>query len=235
MDAAAISDPPADPQPARASMIAAAERIVAERGLTAMSLRVVQQESGQRNKSAAQYHFGSKEGLVEAIATERMGAVAVRRRALLDAAGAAPSRRELVEALVVPLAEHVLDPERPSHWARFQVQAAHDPAFARAVRHAFEGSAYRDVRDGLLAALDHVPAPLRAHRVDHAVGLVVTSLAAMEGGTTSGAQVGTAGAVPVAARIADLVDIATAVLDAPASSATTAALTARPRRAARPA
>ena len=40
-------------------MITTAERIVAERGLTAMSLRVVQRESGQRNKSAAQYHFGS--------------------------------------------------------------------------------------------------------------------------------------------------------------------------------
>src|SRR5262245_54265440 len=93
---------------ARAQMIDAAERIAAERGLAAMSLREVQAAAGQRNKSAAQYHFGSKEGLVEAIATERMGAVGVRRRQMLDALGPSPTRRELVEALVAPLAEHVL-------------------------------------------------------------------------------------------------------------------------------
>src|SRR5690349_16572072 len=119
-------------------MIDAAERIAAERGLAAMALREVQAAAGQRNKSAAQYHFGSKEGLVEAIATERLGAVGARRRQILDDLGPEPSRRALVEAVVVPLAEHVLLAPTPSHWARFQVQAAHDPTFARAVRHAFE-------------------------------------------------------------------------------------------------
>lgn len=216
---------------ARTQMIDAAERLAAEKGLAAMSLREVQAAAGQRNKSAAQYHFGSKEGLVAAIAAARMGAVGARRRELLDALGAHPTRRELVEALVVPLADHVLAGR--SHWARFQVQAAHDPTFSKTVRLAFEGSTFREVRDGLLAGLDHLPEPLRARRVDHAVGLVVTSLASLEGGDRAGART-----VSPAARIADLVDMAVGVLDAPVSAATTAALTARPapsRRPARPA
>src|SRR5690606_16402397 len=103
---------------------------------TAMSLRVVQQESGQRNKSAAQYHFGSRDGLIEAVLATRMGAVNERRRELLDAidrddrelgadgdTGDRASRlRRLVEALVRPVAEQtIMVPE--SCWARFVVQA----------------------------------------------------------------------------------------------------------------
>ncbi len=205
---------------AREQMIDAAERLAAERGLAAMTLREVQAAAGQRNKSAAQYHFGSKEGLVEAIAASRLGAVGARRREILDGFGPGPTRRELVEALVLPLAEHVLTGS--SCWARFQVQAAHDPTFAKTVRLAFESSAYREVRDGLLAGLDHLPEALRARRVDHAVGLVVTSLAALE---TGGRDLG----VPVAAQVADLVDMAIGVLDAPVSGATTTALAARRR------
>jgi AcrR family transcriptional regulator len=208
---------------AREQMIDAAERLAAERGLGTMSLREVQAAAGQRNKSAAQYHFGSKEGLVEAIAAARMGAVGARRREVLDALGPHPTRRELVEALVGPLADHVL--AGSSHWARFLVQAAHDPTFAKTVRLAFEGSTFREVRDGLLAGLDHLPEPLRARRLDHAVGLVVTSLAVLEGTSRPGDR----GSLPAAAQVADLVDMALGVLDAPVSATTAAALT--PRRA----
>lgn len=211
---------------AREQMIDAAERLAAERGLAAMSLREVQAAAGQRNKSAAQYHFGSKEGLVEAVVATRMGAVGARRRELLDALDADPARRDLVEALVVPLAEHVLAGPGPSHWARFLVQAAHDPTFARTVRLAFEGSSFRTVRDALRAGLDHIPEPLRDRRLDHAVGLVVTSLAALEAGDRPGGP----RALPAPAQIADLVDMALGVLDAPVSAATTAALAARPTR-----
>lgn len=211
---------------AREQMIDAAERLAAERGLAAMSLREVQAGAGQRNKSAAQYHFGSKEGLVEAVVAARMGAVGARRREMLDALGARPGRRELVEALVVPLAEHVLAGPGPSHWARFLVQAAHDPTFARTVRLAFEGSTFRQVRDALLTGLDHVPEPLRARRLDHAVGIVVTSLAVLEGTDRPGAR----GSLPAAAQVADLIDMAVGVLAAPVSAATTAALADRPAR-----
>jgi AcrR family transcriptional regulator len=208
---------------AREQMIDAAERLAAERGLAAMSLREVQAAAGQRNKSAAQYHFGSKEGLVEAIAATRMGAVGVRRRELLDAMGDRPTRRQLVEALVLPLAEHVLAGD--SCWARFQIQAASDPTFAKTVRLAFEGSTYRQVRDGLLAGLDHLPEPLRDRRVDHAVGLVSSSLAALEADDRPRG-------LPTDALVADLVDMALGVLDAPVSEATTIALaTRRARRA----
>ncbi|QYG95731.1 TetR/AcrR family transcriptional regulator [Iamia sp. SCSIO 61187] len=205
-------------------MIDAAERLAAERGLAAMSLREVQAAAGQRNKSAAQYHFGSKEGLVEAVVAARMGAVGARRQELLDALDDRPTRRALVEALVVPLAEHVL--AGPGHWARFLLQASNDPAFATVVRRTFEGASFRQVHAGLMATLDHLPEPIRARRVDHLMALVVASLAALEAGVRPDGRP----ALPPAVQVADLVDMAVGVLDAPASVATTAALTDRPAR-----
>jgi AcrR family transcriptional regulator len=52
---------------ARTAMVDAAERLMAERGIAAVSLREVQDAAEQRNKSAAHYHFGSREGLIRAI------------------------------------------------------------------------------------------------------------------------------------------------------------------------
>ena len=206
-------------------MIEAAERIVAERGLTAMSLRVVQQESGQRNKSAAQYHFGSRDGLIEAVLVTRMAAVNERRRAMLDAIApdpTGPALRPLVEALVRPVAEQtVLRPA--SCWARFVVQAGNDPAVAEVVRRRVEGEAYRELVERLVAAMAGVPEPLRRLRVERAVGVVFASLAA-------GEQVrdrGLASSVDQACRTEDLIDATVGLLAARASDA-------YPRRTRRP-
>jgi AcrR family transcriptional regulator len=214
---------------AREQMVDVAERLAAERGLAAMSLREVQSLAGQRNKSAAQYHFGSRAGLIEAVVATRMGPIndeRARRLADLDDQEREPDVRELVEVLVEPLAEATT--RTGSCWARFLAQGLNDPELSSAVRRRFEGRAYRDVRRRLVAALDQLPEELRASRVDHAVGLLVTSLAAAE----VHAAAGGARWLPVAVRIADLVDICTAVLVAPASTATTAALARRGRRSA---
>jgi AcrR family transcriptional regulator len=210
--------PPVAEGSARDEMIAAAERVAVERGLGAMSLREVQLVSGQRNKSAAQYHFGSREGLIEAVVASRMGPVNERRLALLaelDAAGLPPSIADLTTALVVPLAERAATPG--SRWARFLSQAMADPVLAAVVRRSFEGLSYLDVRARLVAALDHLPADRRARRVDHATGLMVLSLAAIE------AQVEATGAthVPVPELVDDLVAMCAAVLAAPASTGVT--------------
>lgn len=199
-------------------LIDAAERLAAQQGLAALSVRAVQVAAGQRNKSAVSYHFGSKEGLVEAVVARRMGTAGERRRALLDELGPAASRRGLVEALVVPLAEHVTAGSQPSYWARFLLQAAYDPDFSRSVRLSFEAGTFREVRDRLVAGLDHVPVELRERRFEHAIGLVISSLATYEAGHVS---------VDLAPEVltADLIDMAVGVLDAHMSSATAAAFT----------
>ena len=211
-------------------MVEAGERLVAERGIGAMSLREVQAAAGQRNKSAAQYHFGSREGLLEAIVATRMGPINEVRRHRLDeleareAAGAPVTVRDLVAVVVEPLAEAVL--RRGSCWARLLAQASADPELDEVVRRSFEAVPYREALRRLADRLVEVPEALRARRIDHAVGLLLVSLAASERVVAAGGRP----KVPVAAQVADLVDICTAVLEAPASSTTTEALSASQRR-----
>lgn len=197
-------------------MIAAAERLAVDHGLGAMSLRSVQAASGQRNKSAAQYHFGSRDGLIEAVVAARMGPVNERRLdllAALDARPGEPTLRDLATALIVPLAEHTIAAP-DSYWARFLAQGLADPALSAVVRRNFEGRSYRAVRTRALAALGHLPPAQRERRLDHAVGLVVLSLAATE------ARLGATGwaPVPLAEGVAELVEICTAVLAAPVAA-----------------
>ncbi|MDY7102979.1 MAG: helix-turn-helix domain-containing protein [Actinomycetota bacterium] len=188
-------------------MIDAAEQIAAEQGLSAMSLRAVQAAAGQRNKSAAQYHFGSRDGLIERIVSHRMGPINERRFELLEALPVAPALHELVEVLVRPTAEAVLV-HGQSHWARFVLAGIADPTVADVVRRNLEGHAFRAISRQLLDALDGLDAPLRQRRLDQAVGLLFLTLARAErGGVDDTEEV-----------IADLVNVCTALLGTPPPS-----------------
>jgi NAD(P)-dependent dehydrogenase (short-subunit alcohol dehydrogenase family) len=88
-----------------------------------VSLRRVATEAGQRNCNALQYHFGTRELLIDAIVEARMTPLNQRRRALLEEAlgrtKGKPSAEDLVVALVVPMVEQLLDVERGSSYVRF--------------------------------------------------------------------------------------------------------------------
>lgn len=199
---------------ARESMIDAAERLIAEQGMAACSLREVQALAGQRNKSAAHYHFGSHDGLVEAIVETRMAPVNAQRLAMieqLDADGRGQDLRSLVEVLVDPLADATLG--RPgSAYARFLAQVLADPKTSALVGRHLRAESFRIARQRLADQLDGVPDELRVVRLERAVGLVIISLAAWE--DTPGSP----------ARVADLVDACVAVLRAPLSARTRSAL-----------
>ncbi|MRI34050.1 hypothetical protein EOPP23_13720 [Endozoicomonas sp. OPT23] len=57
---------------AKEALIRSAERLIAERGIDAVSDREIAREAGQRNNSAVQYHFGDRAGLISAILDYRM-------------------------------------------------------------------------------------------------------------------------------------------------------------------
>jgi AcrR family transcriptional regulator len=89
----------------------AAERLFARDGFEATSLRAITAEANV-NLAAVNYHFQSKEALVQAVIGRRMGPVNARRLALLDAyegeAGAAPVPLEkIVDAFLRPVVEMV--------------------------------------------------------------------------------------------------------------------------------
>lgn len=102
----------------------AAERLFATEGLDVSSRRI-SQEAGQKNNSAMQYHFASREALMEALVARRMTPINTRRRALLDALvarGDARSLPDLVAVLVVPLAEQAASLEHGRAYLGFLSQ-----------------------------------------------------------------------------------------------------------------
>ena len=51
----------------RARLIAVAERLLAARSIEGVSLNEISKAAGQRNSNVCQYHFGNKQGLLQAI------------------------------------------------------------------------------------------------------------------------------------------------------------------------
>ncbi|MQY31834.1 TetR/AcrR family transcriptional regulator [Nocardia aurantia] len=90
----------------RDRLLEAAERLFAERGADAVSMREIARSAGARNVIAGQYWFGDKAGLIRALLNKHTPEVEARRHALLDAyesTSGAGGLHMLVAALVHPL------------------------------------------------------------------------------------------------------------------------------------
>lgn len=93
----------------RLRILAAAEQLFAERGISAVPLRDIGLAAGQRNHAAVQYHFGDRDEIVRAIMDHR-GADSENVRAEMIAgfmlAETKPTVADVVGAFVLPLAIH---------------------------------------------------------------------------------------------------------------------------------
>ncbi len=168
----------------RLRLILAAEKLFAERGIEAVSLREINITAGQKNSGASHYHFGSKDGLIEAIFLYRHAATSERRRELADALerdGLDADVRRLVEALVLPLAEQFTGSEGGSRYVRFLAQVHDEPGsrgFAR-----FRGKvddAQIRIERMLRRALAHVPRRLLDIRLRMMADHIIHAFAARE-------------------------------------------------------
>lgn len=114
----------------REALILAGEQLFGERGIDGVSLRQINTAAGQRNSSAAHYHFGSKEALVSAVYEYRMERVNHRRLAMLaqlEADGRQRDVRAIVAAIVLPIVEEVRASDGGSHYIRFMAQVIGHP------------------------------------------------------------------------------------------------------------
>lgn len=101
------------PSATRERLISTAERLFADRGIDAVSLREISLASGARNPVAIQYHFDDRAGIVAAIMTKHEPPIDAARHVMLDDLASAQGdlRRPLAAALVRPLATKLSDPE----------------------------------------------------------------------------------------------------------------------------
>jgi AcrR family transcriptional regulator len=111
-------------------LVSTAERLFAERGIYAVSLREISRESGARNAIATQYHFKDRQGVVAAIRAKHEPAIEVARLELLaDYVQSGGDIRDLAGALVRPLAAKLTDPDGGPDYLQVYAQVAEwDPA-----------------------------------------------------------------------------------------------------------
>ncbi len=94
----------------RLALMRAAEQLFAQQGVDRVSLREIAIAAGQRNVSAATYHFGSKRELIESILERHSLPIQETWRPLIDpAVSAGASLNELLRAVVKPLVEKIDD------------------------------------------------------------------------------------------------------------------------------
>lgn len=106
----------------RERLLETAERLYGERGINGVSLREIVRESGQRNASAAHYHFGSREGLIAAIFERRMSLLDNRRQVLIDQLekeGQQNNLPRLIEIVLLPLLEMIRESDGKTHYLHF--------------------------------------------------------------------------------------------------------------------
>lgn len=96
------------PVGSRELLIRAGERLFARHGIHRVRLREINELAGQRNPSAVHYHFGSRNGLVEAILAQHEVSIEKAMKAGLDRIEnrkALPSVREVMAVTIHPLTE----------------------------------------------------------------------------------------------------------------------------------
>ncbi|WP_248959117.1 helix-turn-helix domain-containing protein [Sphaerisporangium perillae] len=122
---------PPNPGVTSARLVAAAERLFAERGIEGVSLREINAAAGQRNTTALQYHFGDRSGLLRAVLAKHQPEIEARRHQLLDeyeSRGELPpaeARRALAAALVRPMAAKLADADGGRAFLRIMEQLVH--------------------------------------------------------------------------------------------------------------
>ena len=132
-----------DPRSAitQAALIECAEDLFAQFGVEGVSLRQIAAAINSRNTNVVAYHFGSKEGLIEAIFRHHRPYLEQRRtelRAILEAGGTALGHLELLEIIFRPFLELVNRKGRHTYvaflWSlhgtgNFKPRRAVDPQF----------------------------------------------------------------------------------------------------------
>ena len=119
----------------------AAERLFAERGIDAVSLRTINAEAGY-SVAAVHYHFATRDGLIRALLERAQPPMFARRAAMIAALGEAPAPplEGIVAALVMPLTAGMLE-DFPASVAklRFLVRLSFDrsPYLARIIEESF--------------------------------------------------------------------------------------------------
>ena len=152
-------DPPAraDAIATRARLVHAGLSLFAEHGTDGVSLSAITEAAEASNASAIQYHFGSKDGLLEAILDEYEERTSARAQELASGLPESPTTRQEVEAFVLPMGELLGQPDGIAY-LKLVGQLLGHPRFSIVDRHRKGlASASRGLLGGLRRAEERDP------------------------------------------------------------------------------
>lgn len=156
----------------RERLLDAAERLFAQQGVAATSVRDITGEAGA-NVAAINYYFGSREALYREVVARRLEPLNEERLRRLDAClrdAPSPSVEAILEALAGPAVQLAF--EHP-HFARLASQLRMDPEQTLWQEYRLRQSAMTQrFREALAAALPHLPPDEVNYRLHHVYGAI---------------------------------------------------------------
>jgi AcrR family transcriptional regulator len=145
----------------RERILDVAERMFAEHGMSGVGLRAITAEAGVNLASVA-YHFGSKEGLMEALFAQRAAPIAQERLRLLDRcfeAKRSPALEDILDAFLRPALTLGVEPQfgGPA-FVKLRARLATEPETVtrKILSKAFDQSSRRFI-DAIAKALPGIP------------------------------------------------------------------------------
>jgi AcrR family transcriptional regulator len=199
---------PRDATETRERLLRAAERLFARHGVYQVTVREIVGAAGQRNVSAVNYHFGSREGVLEAILIRHGDPTDVARGELLALVGRGTSTRDLVATLVIPYASH-LGTDAGRDYLRIVAQLA--PLFSTwRESNPGTGPFLREILGLLERRPQATPAAIRGERVVEMIMLMTVAMAERARAVESGEPLG----LDEPAFVANLTDVLVGVLEA---------------------
>lgn len=208
---------PRDSTETKARLLREAEGLFATRGVYQVTTREITEAAGQRNVSAINYHFGSRDGLLRAILLRYGDVTDVERGRLLDRVGTQATARDLVLCLLLPMIAHFgtdggrdylrIVAQLTGQFAVWRQEDELSPPYLRRILSRLEDMA------------DHLPPAIRRERVVAVIMLMTTALAERARQLSSGRRP----ALSESMFVANLADMIVGALDAPLGDATTPA------------
>lgn len=162
------------------ALLRAAEKLFAERGVDNVSLREIAAAAGQRNNSAAAYHFGDKRELIEALLHRHSGPIddafvpAIER---LRAEGR-ESLRELAALLVRPLVAKLDDEDGGTDYILIAAELVNSRTHPITGLRAANGAGSAVFRERLMVYMTEIPPMLLPVRMLRTAAVLFGSIAA---------------------------------------------------------
>ncbi len=161
----------------KGKLIRAAERLMAARGVDNVTFAEITKAAGQRNNSAVPYYFGDRLGLLRSMLAKHTAPIADRRTSMLDQLGPTPTLRDVLLALVQPIVDEILHAVGGDDYVCILAHLVSHPELDPSELGAGDTPVNRRLNAAIVAACPPMPATVVQLRMDLMLSMLFHGLA----------------------------------------------------------